>query len=239
MNTVIVAYEDKYCAQLHLLVKRLRKDRHAVPLIIEPWPVKGTGNFARDVPFLLRKPLPKLKLPDRLVCVSDADRPGNLVPGAAAAPGTGERASLDAWVVELETAWHKHLVKEGRLAEAEAAKLRTVCLRWNKESLLIACPEALSAHAGKFERNLATEALFAACKPSPYELADAAFVTAYRNPEKCMDLVLQRIDGRNYKKGRDDEDILREQILAEGAQARRDMLWRRCPDLDRLLAAIA
>lgn len=78
-------------------------------------------------------------------------------------------------------------------------------------------------------------AFLARCSPSPLELADEAFFAAYRDPQRCMDLVCRAIHDRKYKKGRDDEDILNRYVLAAGAEARRAEILRRSPDLTRLL----
>ena len=87
MSSIVIAYEDDYHEELHLLVKALRRDRGLPGLVLEGRPVRGTGNFVHEAPSLLRLPLKQTKLPpDRVVCLADADRPQNLVPGAPSPP---------------------------------------------------------------------------------------------------------------------------------------------------------
>lgn len=62
-------------------------------------------------------------------------------------------------------------------------------------------------------------------------------MTTFRRPDECMDQVVREIAGRKYKKSRDDEDILARHI--KPSDARRAEVLRRCPDLERLLAALA
>ena len=62
MKSILIAYEDAYFSKLHALVKRLRKDRGDAGHVIEPRPIKGTGNFIREVPSLLRMPHRRLRL---------------------------------------------------------------------------------------------------------------------------------------------------------------------------------
>lgn len=240
MKSIVIAYEDKYFNKLHDLVKRLRKDRGDVGHVIEPRPIQGTGNFIREVPSLMRTPLAYPKHPpDLVVCLADADRPGNLVPNAPPAPMSKIAAELDAWVLNLEQAWRQHLAKQCNLDEKAAARLRTVCLRWNKESLLLSSPEALCDYAREYGCEAAVRATLAGCSPSPLELADGAFFAEYRDPEGCMHLVCKKIHDRKYKKGIHDENILNKYVLAAGADARRAEILRRSPDLARLLDVLA
>jgi hypothetical protein len=48
-----------------------------------------------------------------------------------------------------------------------------------------------------------------------------------------MNAVFQAVKSRNYKKGLDDEDLLRDQISPN--EVRRAEVLKRCPDLGRLL----
>lgn len=107
-----------------------------------------------------------------------------------------------------------------------------VCLRWNKESLLTAAPNAILDHALEHQRHEAVRAHLNACVPSPLTLEDGAFLLQYRSPQQCMDAILGLIADRSYKKGRDDEDLL--DRISQG-DAHRQALLRRCPDLARLL----
>ncbi len=232
MSSILIAYEDEYHEELHLLVKRLRADRGVPGLVLEKATVRGTGNFVTEVPRLLRTPLKQTKAPpERVVCLGDADRPRELVPGAQPAPPEADAASLERWVLDLEKSWQNHLVRASNLSNVQSSRLRVLCLRWSKESVLVACPDALLAHAGSRREQIAK--LLGECVPPPATLDDAGFVVHYRRPGECMDQVVQTIAGRKYKKGRDDEDILRDQIKA--SPARRAEVLVRCPDLERLL----
>ena len=231
MSSILIAYEDDYHEELHLLLKALRRDRGLAGLTLEG-PVRGTGNFVREAPRLLRTPLKQTKAPpDRVVCLADADRPSNLVPSASLPAMTANRAALDEWVLDFEVRWREHLIHEGPLSAELAARLRVCAVRWSKESLLVACPDALLDHAGTARNQVAQ--LLAACSPPPATLAPADFVVEYRKPNTCLDSVFQTSLGRKYKKGRDDEDLLRDQITRHAD--RRAAVLARCPDLERLL----
>lgn len=233
MKSIVLAYEDQYCEELHRLVRALRRDAGQPGLVLESRAVRGTGNFAEEVPKLLRLPLKQTKRPpDRVVCVGDGDRPQNLVPKGAAAPPSGDVGALEEWVIDFERSWRDFLVERGRLGERDAARLFVVCLRWSKESLLVASPDALLDRAG--ERRGELESFLKACDPCPDSLPDEDFIRHYRRPNDCLDRVFEQIAGRRYKKGRDDEDLLRDRISPD--PARRARLLRRCPDLKRLLA---
>ena len=238
MKTVLVAYEDKYCDAFHLLVKALRRDQGLGDVILERATVRGTGGFMRDVPKLLRLPMKQTKRPpDLLVCVADADRPKNLVPDAPACPTGNDLKALDAWVEALESSWKDRLVTENRLGAPDATRLRGLFIRWNKESLLTASPEALEDHGNVLQRGQALAGLLAACSPPPATVADIDFLATYRTPQRCMNDVITTVAKRKYKKGRDDEDIIRERIAPD--RTRRDQVFRRCPDLARLVQLLA
>ncbi|HEY8379223.1 MAG TPA: hypothetical protein VIK91_22170 [Nannocystis sp.] len=236
-RAILIAYEDQYFEQFHLLVKALRRDRGLPGLCLEGRTVHGTGGFAKEIPRYLRMPLKQTKQPpDLVVCLGDADRATNLTPDASPAPAQDDAVALERWVREIEHKWHTHLVRKGPLDEQAATRLRTVCLRWNKESLFLANPDALLEHAEQHERRPQIETLLDTCKPRPSALDDAKFLLAYRKPGHCMDLVFRAIEGRSYKKGRDDEDLLRLHIKPH--ETRRALTLRRCPDLERLLHAL-
>ncbi|MCC6553811.1 MAG: hypothetical protein IT372_12425 [Polyangiaceae bacterium] len=171
------------------------------------------------------------------MCLADADRPQNLVPDAPKAPSSDDKDALEQWVIGLEKAWFDSLVREAHLAGDATARLRTLCLRWSKESLLIASPDALLDQALQRERRGEVESLLNACTPCPTTLASEDFILRYRRPDDCMDKVFQAIEGRRYKKGRDDEDLLRDRISPD--EARRAQVLERCPDLGRLLRELA
>jgi hypothetical protein len=235
VRSIVIAYEDKYCEGLHGLIKGLRRDHGLGGIILELQTVRGTGGFVNDVPLLLRRALKQTKrVPDRLVCLADADRPQNLVPNAQPAPVGDDAAALLQWVLELEMSWKDFLVREGRLPEESAARLRVICMRWSKESLLISSPDALREYAG--DRRPLVEQVLEACAPPPRTLADEEFIVRYRRPDQCMDRVIQPIHGHRYKKGLHDEDLLREQISPHAV--RRAEVLRRCPDLGRLLSEL-
>jgi hypothetical protein len=236
VSSIIIAYEDDYHEELHLLIKALRRDRGLLGIILEARPVRGTGNFAHEVPSLLRLPLKQTKLPpSRVVCLGDADRPQDLVPGASSAPIGADGPALDQWVVELEARWREHLVRTSNLSDEQASRLCVCGVRWSKESLLISCPDALLAHAGR--RREQVKALLEACVPAPMTLEASDFVLKYQRPADCLDRVFQVISGRRYKKGRDDEDLLRDQINPH--PTRRAEVLSRCPDLERLLGMLS
>lgn len=118
MKSILIAYEDQYHQKLHLLIKRLRRDRGLPGVILEGRSVRGTGGFINEVPTLLRMPFKQTKAPpDRLVCLADIDRPGNLVPGTQGAPSSDDLAALGRWVREFEVSWHGHLSTELHLSD--------------------------------------------------------------------------------------------------------------------------
>lgn len=234
MTAIVIAYEDAYHEELHRLVKALRRDRGLPGLILEAQPVRGTGKFVHDAPRILRTPLKQTKRPpDRVVCLADADRPQNLVPGQALPPLQVGAAALAAWITELEAAWRQHLIDKGPLATEQAGRLSVLCLRWSKESLFTASPDALLAYAHTRDRRDPVATVLANCAPPPATVADADFVVRYRRPDHCLDDVFAALAGRTYKKGRDDEDLLRDHIIPH--EARRAEVLRRCPDLARLI----
>lgn len=240
-RAVLALYEDAACKELHALVKSLRRDRGCggVDDVIELVSVKGNGNFVNEVPKMLRLPVKQTKRPpDLVVCVADADRPQALAPNAPVVPVGGDLAALDRWVLEVEAAWHQHLKSKAHLSDDAAARLRVICLRWSKESLLLASPLALVEYANADGRQQGGKvtALLDACKPCPTSLADGDFLVSYRKPGRCLDAVFQEIVGHGYQKKRDDEDLLRDHINPQ--PLRRGEVLKRCPDLERLLQAI-
>lgn len=236
MKTVVIAFEDQYYEELYKLIKRLRRDRGLPGIALFGRSVRGTGGLARELPRLLRMPPGEAKiLPDLVVCLGDADKPGNLVPGAAGAPGE-ERGAQDAWIAEFERVWLASLLRTGAIAAQDHERVRVVCMRWNKESVLIAGPDALLERAEQRGRRGAVEKLLDECVPVPGTLADDEYCVRYRTPQRCLDRVFQALEDRNYKKGRDDEDLLRDHISPDPGH--RGRLLRRCPDLGRLLGVL-
>lgn len=232
-RSVVVVYEDEYCEELHRLVKRLRKESGRGG-VLEPATATGTGGFQRDLPRILRTPLrfPKAP-PDLVICVGDADTPANLVEGAPLPPG----GATDRWVAEFEAHWRETLIKKARLSPADGERVRTIVLRWNQESVLVAAPAAIVDYARRYDREAPVRSLLAACDPSPLGLADAAFVDTYRHPGRCInDLMRAIFPARKYKKGRDNDDILRDHILPSPERVAE--VRARCPDLVRLVDAI-
>lgn len=238
MTSTLIVYEDAYYDQIHGLVKALRKDLGRAGSILEGEPGRGTGQFENVLGPLLRKPLKQTRAgPDRVICVADADRPSNLAgTGAPPRPATATAGALDQWVLELERAWKTRLVATARLNADEQKRVEVICLRWSKESLLVACPDALLEYAA--HRAEEVRAVMAGCRPDPMDVDDPDFVAQYQSPGACMDAVLRAISGeeRKYKKGRDDEDILRDAIRPR--RDRRDQVLARCPDLKRLIDRI-
>ncbi|HRI72014.1 MAG TPA: hypothetical protein PK156_47605 [Polyangium sp.] len=236
-KAIVIAYEDAYCNEFHLLLKKLRRDVGLSDVILEARPVKGTGQFVHEVPKLLRAPLKQTKRPpDRLVCVADVDKPTNLVPHAVQAPRTADLAMIHHWVGEFEGQWRDHLQEKCQLPEESLARLKCVGLRWSKESLLIASAEGLRAYAAAYERTNEVEQVLNGCEPALSSITDAEFIMHYRDPLGCMGKLMRSVHGRDYKKGTHDEDLLRDYIAPDAR--RRGQLLARCPDLERLLALL-
>ena len=96
MKTVVLAFEDQYYEELFTLIKRLRRDQGLAGMVLFGTSVRGTGGFINEVPKLLRIPPGQASvLPDLVVCLADADRPGNLLPGAADSPISDDGRALD------------------------------------------------------------------------------------------------------------------------------------------------
>jgi hypothetical protein len=238
VTSTLIVYEDAYHEQVHGLVKALRRDLGRTGSILEGEPGRGTGQFENMLGPLLRKPLKQTRArPDRVICVADADRPANLAgPSAPPRPSSASSDALTRWVLDLEGAWKARLVVAARLVAEEQERVEVVCLRWSKESLLVACPDALLEYAA--HRAEEVRAVMAGCRPDPMDVDDPDFVALYQSPGACMDAVLRAMSGeqRKYKKGRDDEDILRDAIRPH--RDRRDQVLARCPDLKRLVDRI-
>ena len=234
MRSIVIAYENAYCEALHGLIKRLRMDQGLPGLILESRTVRGTGGFVNQVPKLLRTPLKQTKRPpDLLVCLADADAPQNLVPSASAAPAAADNSALELWALEFEKSWFDYLVQKSPVPADSTERLRVICLRWNKESLFLASPDALLDYAFKYEQHAGVKKLLEACVPCPTTLPDQDFILRYRTPAACMNAVFQGIHARTYKKGLHDEDLLRDHISPD--EGRRAQVLTRCPDLGRLL----
>jgi hypothetical protein len=236
MSTLIL-YEDKYYETLHALIKRLRRERGAAPTVLEASSVRGDGGFARELgPALGRKLSSTRQRPDRVICVADADRPENLVGDAAPrAPDGADRDELDRWVRDLEGRWLERLRRDAKLDDEQLSRTRVGCLRWSKESVVIASPGVLERYAG--DRRSELQALLSRCEPDPRTVPDEEFLGAYdRSPARCVDAVVERVRGERYKKGRHDEDIL--SLYLDGDRASRDRAYARLPDLARLIDAV-
>lgn len=237
MKTVVLAFEDQYYEELFTLIKRLRRDQGLAGMVLFGTSVRGTGGFINEVPKLLRIPPGQASvLPDLVVCLADADRPGNLLPGAADSPISDDGRALDEWVTQFEGAWREYLLTTARISPQDHVRVTTVCLRWSKESLLVASPDVLLEHAAKRERRAEVQTILDQCRPSPIGLADQEYSLRYRSPEDCLNQIFAAIEGRSYKKGRHDEDLLRDYISRDPGH--RGRLLRRCPDLARLLAVL-
>jgi hypothetical protein len=232
----VILYEDEYHAELHRLIKRIRtRDLGRGSAIIEPATARGDGGFVRELPLLLRTMQRATRRPpDRVVCVADADRPANLYPEMSPAPIGATPEQLRAWLASLESSWRDALLLRAGVSAEDAPRVSVACLLWNKESLLIACPDALEDFAGEDRAAVTTH--LATCQPPLGAVTDEAFSTTYRNPARCLDAVLQVAQQRRYKKGRDDEDLLRDHIAR--VDARRQKLLARSPDLIRLIDLI-
>lgn len=234
----VVLYEDEYHAELHRLIKRIRtRDLGRDAAIIEPATARGDGGFVRELPLLLRTMQRTTKRPpDRVLCVADADRPANLCPGTTPPPAPTDATpdALRAWLAALEGAWRESLLRRANIAAEDAPRVAVACLLWNKESLLISCPDALEDFAGESRAEVTGQ--LAQCEPPPSGVVDDAYATTFRSPARCLDAVLQLIQQRRYKKGRDDEDLLRDHI-AQHDERRRRLLVRN-PDLARLIDLI-
>lgn len=238
MRAIVLLYEDAYHAGLHRLVQALRRGTDARPTILEARSARGSGGFVSEVGPQLRAPLKQTRRPpDLVVCVADADRPTNLAPLAAGVPD--DPSALDTWVRELERAWHASLVERARIDEGTAARLRTLVLRWNKESLLVACPDALVAYGERSSpgKGARVEALMAACIPAPRSIADAAYTLEYRDPARCIEQIARLVHDRSYKKGLHDEDLLLNHVVAH--ELHRAQVLARVPDLQRLVALLS
>lgn len=231
MTWTLLAYEDKYIEHLHRLVKAIRRDRGGAPCVIESESVGGTGKFERELGPMLGRRDKRTRAPAaRVICVADADRPTNLAAGSAPPrPAQETAATLDAWVVSLEDAWRAHLIAKARISPDDVPRVAVCCVRWSKESLLIACPDALIEHAGINAEEVRDQ--IRACDPDPDTTPDAEYCVRYQSPSRCMDQVIKRGSGRRYKKGRDDEDILN--IIASDPR-RLAQVAARCPDIARL-----
>lgn len=231
-----LVFEDEYCKTLQELVVALCNDRislrasdEGVDSIELPTAMTAGGdrNFANVLGPALGRPLAETReRPELVVAIADADRPDNLVSGFRAAPGG---SADDAWLVDLEARWFDALCTDPRVSPHQA-RLRTCVLRWNKESVLIAArPILLNRKRG------AAQSVLDGCVPAYESVADDNFTATYRDPAGCMDRVAQALFGRGYRKGREGNDLTRE--IAWSSEARNDV-WRRCPDLRRLVEII-
>lgn len=230
---VLVAYEDDYCRALHNVVKALLRERGGNVSLSDPQTAQGTGNFARYVgPWLGQRLRETREQPAGVVLVADADRPGNLVTNHPGPPREGPAAEDDAWIKGLEDAWRASLIQRASLDANRASCLRVLCVRWNKESVLVAALSALRAWAPSAG---SLDAVLKSCPPEPDAVADVEYTATFRRPARCMDTVTRGVAERPYKKGRDDVDIM---DMIHQSPAALDEVQRRCPDLVRLVEKI-
>lgn len=223
-----IVYEDSYYESLDKLVRRVRRDSTDAPdLLLECVSAQGAGGFLEEARKALRAPMQSTKQrPDAVVLIADGDQPKNLVPNAAKAPSNTSSEQLNSWATTLESQWKDSLVKNGL-----GGNLHTFVLCWSKESLLIAATNALLERAGT-QAN-AVQEVFNACKPqSPLTVSDEMFTSTFTTPTDCLHSVFRALEQRNYKKGRDDEDLLRNHITPSAPH--RSQVLQRCPDLLRL-----
>lgn len=237
LATLVVLYEDQYFEEFHKFWKRLRQHQKLPALVLEGRTAKGTGGFVNELGPLLRTPLRQTKRPpDKVVCLADADRPKNLFSSAPLAPIAN--ADIARWIDTLEQDWKAHLVKECSLSPIDAARVETGCLCWSKESVLLTSEQQLLAFAGDGAARV--QQVVEACTPKPSTVLPAEYTYTYRAPQKCMDQVFQAATNglRKYKKGRDDEDLLREHFCSMN-DAELQAVCERCPDLVRLVSKLA
>lgn len=211
--------------------------------IQRPQTARGTGGFAKEARSLINTPFSRGTEPrapaDKIVCIADADRPQNLVPKFRPAPPKGDPA-VGTWLKELEAAWLSQLVQNARLNEAERSRVETLCLRWSKESLLIAAVDALRAFMDE-DRLAEVDAFLEQCEPSPIATNFAppsSFTDIYRDPQECLKgifLAGKAKDRSKYDKGRDGDDLLK---AIKVNPEFRTLVRARCPDLDRLASAL-
>lgn len=225
---VALLYEDEKYKQFDLLIRRLRRASGGPPnLAIEPIPAFGYGGFRKEIRRLISYPLPRRPRvkPAHIVALADGDCPAQLVPGAPAPPPSA--SDQDAWCRALETAWHQRLTND--LPTEDRARVHTVVLRWSRESVLIACPEALSSSGA--DRAALDQFLANQCKPDPRTVADADYVSTFTRPQDCLERAFTAF-GRHFKKNREGEDIFRRIADDHSLHAR---VLARVPDLRHLV----
>jgi hypothetical protein len=236
MRAVLV-YEDHEPSALHAVVRKTLNARFDASGRSGPWPElthlssKGVGNMShvvgRQWPIYRRTGFPRGgHKPDALICIADADRLHEHIPGVAAPPPVP--ADTEAWRAEAERSLTAFLRGQ---AVVDAERIHGHLLRWNAESLLIAAYDHLDIASGLQpidEGKL--EEFLEACREQPLESQDYAFMSRHRRPTRCFDDLCSAVGlPRVPKTAKLRGDILR-------IAARRDLetLCARVPDLPRL-----
>lgn len=240
MRSIVVIFEDEYCDDLFHLLKTIRTKDLAMPSVAihGPMSAKGTGGFAAELNRVLPLRFPRGPLPasaaDIVICVADADRPANLIGKAAADAIAKREPSMGlSWVLELERLWLNDL--QSKVRPGSSPQLATCCLRWSKESLLIAGLTTLREYCDDHRRSLFDDEL-TRCKPSnPQSITDESFVSTFRDPQGCIHRITMAGRDKPYKKGIDDAALLNEIRRNDPERA---CVAARCPDIVRLAKMI-
>jgi hypothetical protein len=237
MNTVLVAYEDRYFEALDTVVRRVGREVAPTNAPREACSVEGVTNFPGFVqqswPVYRDKGFPKAgkSRPNRLVCVADADKVVRQLQLAVSLPPAD---GTDAWVEGANQAFTAYL--RGRTYRDPEA-VHGVVLRWSLESLVIAAydqPKAMEALAG-FQGNHDADRMQAFLRRCGlYQAHELHFLDRYRDPQGCLVSLCAELGWPTLRKG----DARRDEALKQMSGLALTTLIERAPDLVRIAALI-
>jgi hypothetical protein len=235
---IAIAWEDAYWIPLQrcVLARRapLRPTNATAFIDLLQYTLRGNGNFGPHVqeswPRVSATGLPTNKgAIDHLICVADADRLPELLPGVSAAPQAAIEVS--AWHASAEERFVAHL--RGRAAKADPNRVHGIVLRWAKESLTLAAYDrrVIREWLGIDTSHPEVQAFLAECNPPPSGIADDQFTDTFRRPVSCVDQLRKASGLSPIGKGSSMDDVIMA-LDAEDMEA----VARRVPDVDRLVS---
>jgi hypothetical protein len=233
---IAIAWEDEYFRPLEriLLGRRaaVRPPTATEYLELVQYTLAGNGKFAAHVETMWPRAQARGTANNpgplaHLVCALDADRLAELIPAVGQIPA--EPANVAGWHASAETRLTEHL----RARATHPATVHGIVLRWAKESLTLAAYDlaAMKDKLGVDAAGPAVQRFLADCTPSPGGVPDGLFTDTFRKPVPCVDALREAQGLPGIGKGSSLDDV-----LFALAPTEVDVVCRRVPDVDRLLA---
>ncbi len=231
--TLLVVWEDRYCDELHRLLKRSVRYIRSVNLPMNKESVEGNGKFknylkttwpiVRKTGFLRSSPI------DYLICVADADRASKCCTSIREPTPS---ADLTEWIKASNEKWTEELRD---FTSLDPDRIHGRFFRWNKESVPAACYDSNEVLAKLGIPNpRILDNFLDKCKPvNPRTAEDADFTHQFRKPGNCLKEGFENVGikwpGKNAQ--------IIDDAIGKASEVHLEKLLKRLPDL-RMLAEL-